>query len=293
MTAATASLIAEGEVEIGLHLGRHEYEVTPELVEKYAQAVGDDNEWYRSGSPFGGPVAPALIMHSEVYNFPGWYLRNIVGNLHAKQEWELFNPILVGERITTASNVIDRYLKRGRDFVVNEVTVLHEDGRLAARSRTHQSFLLDRPDGIVVDKEREKKLRGIEREMPPVIESLSGPVKSVDEEMCWKYSGPARNYHNDREFAQKLGFPDIVVQGTMSTCFISELMTRRFGEGWFKGGRMSLNLINVLWVNEQVQTCGEVNELTLEGSRQRAHVTVWTQKPDGTKTIAGTASALA
>ncbi len=38
--------------------------------------------------------------------------------------------------------------------------------------------------------------------------------------MCQRYSGPARNYHNDREEAHKLGFPDIVVQGTMSTCFI-------------------------------------------------------------------------
>ena len=31
------------------------------------------------------------------------------------------------------------------------------------------------------------------------------------------------------------------------------MMTNRFGEGWFRGGRMSLNLINVLWVDEQVQ----------------------------------------
>ncbi|HET9199606.1 MAG TPA: MaoC family dehydratase N-terminal domain-containing protein [Dehalococcoidia bacterium] len=293
MTTATASLIAEGEVAIGLHLGRHDHEITPELVATYAGAVQDGNAWYSSASPFGGSVAPALIMHSEVYTFPGWYLRNIVGNLHAKQEWELFNPIMVGDRITTYSNVIDRYQKRGRDFVVNEVTVLHTDGRLAARSRTHQSFLLEKPDGVVVDKQREKTSRRQESEPLPVLEDLSGPPKVVDEEMCWNYSGPAKNYHNDREFAQKLGFPDIVVQGTMSTCFISEMMTNRFGEGWFRGGRMSLNLINVLWVDEQVQAFGQVNELTPEGSRQRAHVTVWTQKPDGTRTIAGTASALA
>jgi acyl dehydratase len=294
MTAATVSLIAEGPIEVGLHLGRHDYEITPEVVATYAEAVQDHNAWYTSASPFGGPVAPALIMHSEVYNFPGWYLRNVVGNLHARQEWELFNPVMVGDQISTYSNVVDRYEKRGRDFIVNEITVLREDGSLAARSRTHQSFLLEKPEGVVVDKQREK----LSRKQPPdaatlpVLEELAGPEKTVDEEMCWKYSGPARNYHNDREFAQKLGFPDIVVQGTMSTCFISEMMTRRFGEGWFHGGRMSVNLINVLWVDENVQAFGQVNQLTPEGPRQRAHLTVWTQKSDGTKTIAGTASAL-
>ena len=31
------------------------------------------------------------------------------------------------------------------------------------------------------------------------------------------------------EEAKKLGFPDVVVQGTMSTTFISEMLTNRFG----------------------------------------------------------------
>ncbi|MEX2235984.1 MAG: MaoC family dehydratase [Dehalococcoidia bacterium] len=292
MTPATASLVAEGEVEVGLHLGSREHDITPGLVETYSRAVGDDNSWYRGDSPFGGPIAPALIMHSEVYDYPGWYLPTIVGNLHAKQEWELFNPILVGERITTTSNVIERYVKRGRDFVVNEITVLHADGWLASRSRTHQSFLIAQPEGVVVDKAREKTSRRPDDEPRAVLEVLEGSPKLVNEEMCWRYSGPARNYHNDRDFARKLGFPDIVVQGTMSTCFISELMTRRFGEGWYRGGRMSLNLINVLWVDEQVQARAELHELTPEGPKQRAHLTVWAEKPDGTKTIVGSASAL-
>jgi hypothetical protein len=82
------------------------------------------------------------------------------------------------------------------------------------------------------------------------------------------------------------------VQGTMSTTFISEMLTQRFGMGWLEGGRVSLNLINVLWGGEAVSARGVVTALTPEGNRQRAHLNVWTEKDDGTKTIAGTASAV-
>jgi acyl dehydratase len=110
--------------------------------------------------------------------------------------------------------------------------------------------------------------------------------------MCQKFSGPAKNYHNDIEAARALGFPDIVVQGMMTLCFLSQMMTERFGAGWYEGGRLSVNLVNVLWQKEQVTCRGQVTALTPEGSRQRAHLQVWCEKPDATKVVVGSASAL-
>ena len=80
----------------------------------------------------------------------------------------------------------------------------------------------------------------------------------------------------------------------MPICFLSELMTRRFGEGWFAGGRMDARLVNVLWGSDGVAFCrGVVREFTREGSRRRAHCEVWVEKRDGTKVVVGTASAVA
>jgi acyl dehydratase len=119
------------------------------------------------------------------------------------------------------------------------------------------------------------------------------PVRRVASlDLCMAFSGPKKNYHNDPEEARKLGFPDVVVQGTLSTVFISEMLTNRFGLGWLAGGRMSLNLINVLWGGEAVTARGVIRAVTREGQRRRAHLDVWTEKDDGTKTIAGSASAL-
>jgi hypothetical protein len=109
--------------------------------------------------------------------------------------------------------------------------------------------------------------------------------------MCQKFSGPHKNYHNDREHALKLGFPDIVVQGMMSLCFISEMMTGRFGEGWFSGGKMNVALVNVLWQGERVTARGNVTEELAEGARKRLAARVWCEKADGTKFVVGSASA--
>ena len=288
--------VAKGDIPVGLDLGGHEYEITRELVRAYSEGVADHHAWYAGDSPFGGPAAPALILHSEVYKFGGWYLPNVWGNLHARQEFELLAPVLVGDRVSTRSTIVDRYVKRGRDYVVNEVQVFAADGRLLSRGRTHQSFLLDRPEeGVAVDKEREKRSdRTFAAGAGEHIEEFGPLEKTVTLAMCQTFSGPAKTYHNDIEQAKKLGFPDIVVQGMMPICFLSELMTRRFGEGWYAGGRLDVRLVNVLWGGDGGAIArGVVREYTPSGERRRAHCEVWVEKRDGTKVIVGTASALA
>jgi 3-hydroxybutyryl-CoA dehydratase len=294
MEEERVDLVAKGEVRVGLHLGTREHEITPARIEHYVASVDDRHPWYTGDSPFGGPVAPALLLHSEAYRFPGWYLPNLFGNLHARQEWELFGPMLVGDRVLTRATVVERYVKRGRDYVVNEVQAFHEDGRLLLRGRTHQSFLIENPkEGPVVDKQREKAAeRRFEVGRSEVVEEIPPLEKTVTLEMCRAFS-PGVNYHNDLEQAKKLGFPDIVVQGMMPICFLSELMTRRFGEGWYCGGRMDVRLVNVLWGSDGAVVCrGVVREFTQAGPDRRAHCEIWAEKRDGTKIIVGQASAL-
>ena len=285
---------AQDQVCVGRCYGQREVEVTPELVTTYMDGTRDRNAWYSSASPFGGPVAPALILHSEVYRDVSWYL-NIFGNLHARQEWELFQPMMVGDRVRTLSTIVDRYAKRGRQYVVNEVSVFSEGGAMLSRSRTHQSFLIDTVvSGDVVDKEREKRPdRRFEVADLEDCERISGSEKEITLEMCERFSGPRKNYHNDVEEARKLGFPGIVVQGMMSICFLSEMMTARFGRGWYCGGRLNVNLVNVLWQGERVSAQGAVREVLLEGSRRRVCLDVWCEKADGTKVTVGTANAIA
>jgi len=279
---------------VGRDYGTHEYHITPELIATYVAGTGDDNPWYRGESPLGGPVAPALILHSAVYKDTVWYLPKIYGNLHARQEWENFAPVTVGETLRAHRMIVKRYLKRDREYVVCEVIVSNSSGLIVARSRTHQSFLLEtkQTEGFAVDKAREKDPSRSFKIGERGGEAFEAPARTITEAMCYAFSGPARNYHNDRAKAIELGFPEIVVQGMLSVCMVSEMMTRRFGLGWFYGGKMDLRLVNVVWGNDVTGPRGSILARHAEGRHTRAEAEVWCDKSDGTKTIVGTASAL-
>ncbi len=299
----------EHEVFVGRDMGGHEYTVTADMLRVYENGTDDRHEWYRGGSPFGKPVAPALLFHSEVYKNLAWYLPNLIGNLHAKQEWELFHPMLVGDAVRTRSTVVERYVKRNREYVVNEVLITDAGGRWLQRSRTHQSFLASFPSpannsvsrggregagaaSFVVDKDREKRAdrKFVVGEGPGP--DLQPAEKTITIAMCQAFSGPHRSYHTDQEMARALGFPDIVVQGMMSVCFVSEIMTHNFGAGWLCGGKLNVSLVNVVWPNDGLAVRGKVREEVPEGAKTRVHCDVWCEKPDGVKTIVGAASAL-
>jgi acyl dehydratase len=286
------SFFSPTEVFVGRDVGGRSVTVRQSDVARYAAGTGDDNRWPDVSREGAAPIAPALLFHSEVYRDLSWYLPNLIGNLHAKQEWDLFYPFRVDDTVRTRSTIVDRYRKRNRDYVVNEVVITDPDGRWLQRSRTHQSFLRDDPGNVVVDKDRERKPeRRFDVGGGPG-ERLAPLSRTVSLAMCEAFSGPGKNYHTDQEMARALGFPDVVVQGMMSICFLSELMTKRFGMGWFCGGKLNVSLVNVLWGNERVAAHGQVREQYPEGQRTRVVVDVWCEKDDGTKTIVGTATAL-
>jgi acyl dehydratase len=280
---------------VGRHCGSSTYTIDEKTVRFYEDALDDRH-------PLHDRFAPPLMYHSECYKFLGeWYLKNLFGNLHGQQDWEMFAPIPIGSKIRTRSTIIDRYARRGRDWVVNETDLMSDEdadrGKLLVRGRTYQSFLPPKKDadsagGFVVDEKSAAK----KTPRPPFPtatgEDLASIEKVIDDRRCWMFSGPGKTYHTDRDEAKKLGFPNIVVQGMMSTCFVSQVMQDHFGLGWLEGGRMSVKLTNVLWVDETVTTHAKVREETLEGTRTRVHCDVWVEKTDGTRVILGSASAI-
>ena len=296
---ASLAKLRELGTYVGMDLGIEQHPVSPELVRWYIDTIGDDHPWYTGPSPFGGAVAPALVIHNPAYGTAGsrsnrWYLPNRYGNLHAKQQWEFFQAVPVGETLRSQALITDRYLKRDREFVTAEAWLLDGSDRVTARVRSTQSFLADPSvTGVVVDRDREKRSdRTFDLAPGEVLEEIAGRRVVVTAEMCDRFTGERRNYHNDLTEAEKLGFKEIVVQGAFVTCFISAMLTRRYGEGWLQGGRMALTFVNPLWAGEAVTAGGIVREVVPEGPLRRASLDVWVAKDDGVRTIVGTASAL-
>jgi len=273
-----------GEVHVGQDVGGRDVTIAADDVARYrAGTAGDD---------LPGDAVPALLYHSEVYRDLSWYLPNLIGNLHARQEWQLFHPLRLGDTVRSHVTVVERYRKRNRDYVVAEVLWTTTEGRWLQRSRTHQSFLADEPAAaVVVDKDREHRAdRRFELPAGPG-ERLAPRTRTVTHAMCEAFSGPSRNYHTDQEMARALGFPDIVVQGMLSVCFVADAMALRFGDGWQQGGTLDVRLVNVVWPGDSISTTGLVRDVVPEGSGERVLLDVWSTKGDGTVTAIGTASA--
>ena len=279
------SLFGGSEVHVGQDLGGRTTTIGAADVARYR--TGTDTP------EAAEDPAPSLLFHSEVYRDLSWYLPNIIGNLHARQEWEVFAPWRVGDTVRSRATVVERYRKRNRLYVVNEVLWTTPEGRWLQRSRTHQSFLADDPaDGYVVDRDREKRADRTFETAAEGGERLAPRTRTITHAMCEAFSGPTRNYHTDREMAQALGFPDIVVQGMLSVCFAADLVAARFGDGWYHGGKLDVRLVNVVWPGDALTTSGTVLDVVPEGSRRRSQLEVRCTKGDGTVTLVGTASAL-
>ena len=316
--ACSASAAATSATEdlgyIGKHLSSTLIDISPARVQEYIERTGDNHPWYTGDSPFGGPVAPAHLFPSHSSG-GGWFLPNMHGNLHARQEWEYYGPMMVGSEVLATRTVVDRYNKRGRVYMVCEVSFSDsKTGQLLARNRHHQSFLEDQSEeaiqawqdgtsaeriaameedkpegkgdggGQVISKERARM--PAPNEVGDVVETFGPVSREATLEFTERFAGTKAgesfgNGHLDMKEAEDMGFPGIVVVGVLSVCFLSELMTHRFGKGWFEGGSMDIKMVRPLWMGQTVEAWGVVREWQADGPhRRRAICEIWCQNTD-------------
>ncbi len=107
------------------------------------------------------------------------------------------------------------------------------------------------------------------------------------------YSGVRpHSIHTDEEWARKKGFRAPLGQGMMSTAYVSQLMVEFLGEGFVRGGRMSVAFIKPVVVGDTLTVHGVVKSRESEGDKTRVTVEVWCENQDGVQTMVGTASGL-
>ena len=122
-------------------------------------------------------------------------------------------------------------------------------------------------------------------------DSLQVLTKEITQRKIDVYSGvKPHSIHTDEAWARKKGFKAPLAQAMMSTAYVSEMMTRFLGEGFVKGGRLSMVFIKPVYVGDRLTVHGVVKERVAEGADTRVVVDVWCENQDGDKTAVGTAS---
>jgi acyl dehydratase len=122
-------------------------------------------------------------------------------------------------------------------------------------------------------------------------QALPALTKEITQRRIDTYSGVRpRSIHTDPDWARARGFKAPLAQAMMSTAYVSELMTRLLGEGFVKGGTMSMAFIKPVFAGDRLTVHGVVTERTEEQGVTRVVVEVWCENQDGEKTAVGTAS---
>jgi acyl dehydratase len=124
-------------------------------------------------------------------------------------------------------------------------------------------------------------------------QALPTLVKEIGQRKIDAYSTVrARSIHTDEAWAKAKGFRAPLAQGMMSTAYVSEMMTAFLGEGFVKGGTLSMSFIQPVYAGDRLTIHGEVKEKRAEGTATRVVVEVWCENQDGERTAAGTASGI-
>jgi acyl dehydratase len=121
-------------VEVGQRLGPIRYRVEPEIVRLHLEAVAQEVP------PFlADPETGALLMEPGI--LVRHYMRllrnhfRVEGAIHARTEITLAGPARAGQTLTVTGRVAEKYIRRGRAYVVVESTTVDEAGREVCRAR--------------------------------------------------------------------------------------------------------------------------------------------------------------
>lgn len=102
----------------------------------------------------------------------------------------------------------------------------------------------------------------------------------------------AENIHTDMEMAKKEGLKAPVAGGPLLMSMISHMLLLSFGEGWIKGGKVTMKLIRPVKPDDFVTAKGVVTEISPDGSALRYACDLWIENQLHEKVVVATGSGL-
>lgn len=114
-------------------------------------------------------------------------------------------------------------------------------------------------------------------------------TKVITMEKMSRYSG-AGNIHSDDKSAQERGLGGAIVQGGQLVGYLDEMMVRLLGEGFVRGGEISVTFIQAVRPGDTLTTRGAVKSAGTVDGRERVECEIWLENQRGEKVTVGTAS---
>ena len=117
--------------------------------------------------------------------------------------------------------------------------------------------------------------------------------RTITQEQIERYAHAAGDFnpiHLDHEFAASTDFGGTIAHGMMVIAFISEMMTRAYGDRWPATGTLKLRLRAPTYPDDTLTAYGEVKRVARQDGETLVTCAVGVRRPDGTVAISGDAS---
>ena len=112
-------------LEVGETFERYDYVLPAEMIDMYRKGVMDPEAAF-----------PTISHKVDVKQYTKKYRDN--GSVNARCAFHCYNPPIPGKRITVTAWIADKYLRRGKNYIVTEAVSVDEAGRLIDRVITHE-----------------------------------------------------------------------------------------------------------------------------------------------------------
>jgi acyl dehydratase len=107
-----------------------------------------------------------------------------------------------------------------------------------------------------------------------------------------EYAGASRDYyilHHDREFARRLGYDDVVVQGSLKAAYLGQLMTDWIGDTG-RLVRLAVQYRGTDTPGQRLEVTGVVTEVSDKDGERVVECEIWVVNPSGERTTRGSAT---
>jgi acyl dehydratase len=243
------------------------YIASDTAIKAYCYAVDCADPWYfRVSEPFSERIAPsAMVLKELMWLYQTEYDRSRLRGFHQHEDFTFHAPVPAGAELILTGRNTEKFTKRSKGYFRHVSEARDRNGQLlVSQTNTEIIDLLRQGVPDDADTRKSRHLSTAWNEAAPVSASLAtGPRAgmrlaardiSVDRAQAAVFSGLADefvNLHTSRAVAAEMGFPEVVVQGLMNVCYLSECLTRWAGDAWLCSGSMSASFLKPMLAGQR------------------------------------------
>jgi acyl dehydratase len=284
-------------MEVGEAFGPLRVAVDDRLLRDFAYAVDDFDPLFLRGDGAEPRIGHPTLLCREARDVIATHYDIASGGagMHAKHALEIHACPRIGETMTVTGRHVEKFLKRGKQYIVLESEVRDAAGALVLRQRsTHIRALEPGVAKAAKPAPPPPAPTGIGTTASAIRPGMALPPlrRRFTQEMLTVFAGCAwANIHNDPGIARAAGLRGTVASGLQTMAAVSSLLHGVFGRGWREGGRLDVAFTAPCFVDETIEAGATVTEVQTESGRRFAALELRCDTTAGVRVLAGTARA--